>query len=154
MSRPAGFDTDNDGMPDTWETMNGLNPAVADDNGDADGDGYTNLEEYINEIAAWPATAQLMFRGTRSPRWAEIENWNVRGAPATAIWQPGVHDTAVIAAGTAIVDAAGQHAGAVQVAAPRAQHGDADPGGGRRLARDRPRGWISAARAVATAGSS
>ena len=42
----------------------------------------------------------------------------MRGAPATAIWQPGAHDTAVIAAGTAIVDAVGQHAGAVQVAAP------------------------------------
>ena len=117
-SRPAGFDTDNDGMPDTWETTHGLNPNAADNSGDADGDGYTNLEEYINEIAAWPATAQLMFRGTRSLRWAEIENWNVRGAPATAIWQPSVHDTAVIAAGTAIVDAVGQHAGTVQVAAP------------------------------------
>ena len=151
MSRPAGFDTDNDGMPDTWETMHGLNPTVADDNGDADGDGYTNLEEYINEIAAWPATAQLMFRGTRSLRWAEIENWNVRGAPATAIWQPSVHDTAVIAAGTAIVDAVGQHAGVVQVAAPEAQHGRAGrwrwPAAGSRS----PAGWTSAARAAAAA---
>jgi hypothetical protein len=57
-SRPAGFDTDSDGMPDTWEQAHGLNPAVADNNGDFDGDGYTNLEEYINEVAAWPATAR------------------------------------------------------------------------------------------------
>ena len=88
VSRPAGFDTDNDGMPDAWETAHGLNPAVADNNGDFDGDGYTNLEEYINEIAAWPATAELMFTGKRSVRYAEIDNWHVRGGPATAIWQP------------------------------------------------------------------
>jgi hypothetical protein len=88
VSRPAGFDTDNDGMPDAWETMHGLNPNGADNNDDADGDGYTNLEEYINEIAAWPATAALEFRGSRSLRWAEIENWHVRGGPATASGSP------------------------------------------------------------------
>ena len=50
-SRPAGFDTDRDGMPDAWETANGLNPSnAADRNGDADGDGYTNLEEYLNSL--------------------------------------------------------------------------------------------------------
>jgi hypothetical protein len=50
-SRPAGFDTDQDGMPDAWETANGLNPAnAADRNADADGDGYTNLEEYLNSL--------------------------------------------------------------------------------------------------------
>jgi hypothetical protein len=41
-------DTDSDGMPDSWETANGTNPAVADDDGDLDGDGYTNIEEWIN----------------------------------------------------------------------------------------------------------
>ena len=41
-------DGDNDGMPDDWERKNGLKPDVADDKGDADGDGYTNLEEYLN----------------------------------------------------------------------------------------------------------
>jgi hypothetical protein len=50
-SRPAGFDTDQDGMPNVWETANGFNPDDADDrNGDADGDGYTNLEEYLNSL--------------------------------------------------------------------------------------------------------
>jgi pectate lyase len=118
VSRPAGFDTDNDGMPDAWETAHGLNPSAADNNGDADADGYTNLEEYINELAAWPATAALMFRGTGNARWAEIGNWQVQGGPATAVWQPSRHDTVVVVAGTAIVDAAGQQAGAVRVAAP------------------------------------
>jgi hypothetical protein len=116
VSRPAGFDTDNDGMPDTWETAHGFNPNAADDKGDADSDGYTNLEEYLNEVAAWPATAELLFEGQRSVRYAEIQNWRVRGGPATAIWQPSAYDTAVIARGTAVVDAAGQQAGTLRVA--------------------------------------
>ncbi|CAM3599303.1 carbohydrate-binding protein [Occultella aeris] len=46
-------DTDRDGMPDAWERGNGLDPTdAADRNGDTDGDGYTNLEEYLNELAA------------------------------------------------------------------------------------------------------
>ena len=46
----APTDTDGDGMPDAWESANGTNPNVADNNGDLDGDGYTNLEEYINSL--------------------------------------------------------------------------------------------------------
>ncbi len=46
-------DTDRDGMPDAWETDRELDPDNADDrNGDDDRDGYTNLEEYLNELAA------------------------------------------------------------------------------------------------------
>lgn len=49
----APKDTDRDGMPDTWERANRFDPADGEDrNGDADGDGYTNLEEYLNELAA------------------------------------------------------------------------------------------------------
>jgi hypothetical protein len=40
-------DDDNDGMPDTRETANGFNPLVDDSAGDPDGDGWTNLQEYI-----------------------------------------------------------------------------------------------------------
>jgi len=44
-------DADRDGMPDTWETGLGLNPRDASDaKGDGDGDGYTNIEEYLNSI--------------------------------------------------------------------------------------------------------
>lgn len=46
----APTDTDGDGMPDTWETANGTNASVADNNADPDGDGYTNLEEYLNYL--------------------------------------------------------------------------------------------------------
>jgi hypothetical protein len=48
----APADGDNDGMPNTWETARGLNPAAADGNSDDDGDGYTNIEEYLFDCAA------------------------------------------------------------------------------------------------------
>jgi hypothetical protein len=35
-------------MPDEWESANRLNPTDASDGpADADGDGYTNVEEYL-----------------------------------------------------------------------------------------------------------
>ena len=44
-------DSDNDGMPDEWEKKYNLNPKDASDaNGDINGDGYTNIEKYINGI--------------------------------------------------------------------------------------------------------
>jgi hypothetical protein len=50
---PARPDTDGDGMPDEWEGQQGLNPKdVYDGNGDVDGDGYTNLEEYLNSLVS------------------------------------------------------------------------------------------------------
>lgn len=56
----APTDTDNDGMPDTWEIAHGLNPSNPDDAGNivpagaSDNDrhrGYTYIEFYINELA-------------------------------------------------------------------------------------------------------
>jgi hypothetical protein len=45
-------DSDNDGMPDAWEKANGLNPNdPSDANKDCTGDGYTNIEKYINGIS-------------------------------------------------------------------------------------------------------
>ncbi|MCX7015311.1 MAG: pectate lyase [Candidatus Sumerlaeota bacterium] len=52
-SAPAPADADRDGMPDAWETAHGLNPKNPEDrNGDANGDGYTNLEEYLNSLCS------------------------------------------------------------------------------------------------------
>lgn len=49
--RPANWDSDRDGMPDAWEKMTGLNPAdPRDGNADRDGDGYTNLEDYLGAL--------------------------------------------------------------------------------------------------------
>lgn len=45
------LDSDGDGMPDRWEDEHGLDPDnPADANGDFTGDGYTNIEKYINSI--------------------------------------------------------------------------------------------------------
>ncbi|MBU0677505.1 MAG: hypothetical protein KJ626_05255 [Verrucomicrobia bacterium] len=42
-------DSDNDGMPDAWESAHGLNPYNASDaSGNPDGDLFTNLQEYQN----------------------------------------------------------------------------------------------------------
>ena len=42
-------DSDHDGMPDDWEEKHQLNPfKVGDGAIDSDGDGYTNVEEYLN----------------------------------------------------------------------------------------------------------
>jgi hypothetical protein len=51
-SASAPPDLDNDGMADAWELSKGLDPQDgADHKNDRDGDGYTNLEEYLNELA-------------------------------------------------------------------------------------------------------
>ncbi|MBN1362731.1 MAG: hypothetical protein JW993_19185 [Sedimentisphaerales bacterium] len=53
IRRPADWDTDGDGMPGAWEEQHGSDPDdPADGAADADADGYTNLEEYLNWLAA------------------------------------------------------------------------------------------------------
>ncbi len=53
----APIDSDDDGMPDTWETAHGLDPHAQDHNGTqlsqsmTGATGYTNLECYLDELA-------------------------------------------------------------------------------------------------------
>lgn len=53
-NRPENYDTDGDGMPDEWETANGLNPNDANDANtftvDTEKGWYTNVEVYMNSI--------------------------------------------------------------------------------------------------------
>jgi predicted ribosomally synthesized peptide with SipW-like signal peptide len=57
LYRAADWDSDHDGLPDWWERIAGTNPNspaadFSDANADLDGDGYTNLEDYLNWTAA------------------------------------------------------------------------------------------------------
>ncbi|MBN1766006.1 MAG: hypothetical protein JW860_12160 [Sedimentisphaerales bacterium] len=57
IHRGANFDTDGDGLPNWWEAAHHLNcnsPSgdFSDANGDINGNGYTNIEEYLNFLAA------------------------------------------------------------------------------------------------------
>jgi hypothetical protein len=55
-SSPAAPDRDHDGIADAWESTHGLDPTDPNDGPrDRDGDGYTNVEEYLNALV--PAAA-------------------------------------------------------------------------------------------------
>ena len=56
VRRPATYDTDSDGMADAWERRH-FGDLSRGYNGDEDGDGYTNLEEYMNQVDYVPAPA-------------------------------------------------------------------------------------------------
>ena len=62
-SRPEGFDTDRDGMPDDWEYANGLDPEDAKDGPlytiDSKHKYYTNVEVYLNSLVQ-----RIMLKGT------------------------------------------------------------------------------------------
>ncbi|MGN6371308.1 MAG: hypothetical protein ACTHN5_23890 [Phycisphaerae bacterium] len=78
VNREAGFDTDGDGMPNSWEKARGLNPNLASDgNGvvtageSAALAGYTWLEMYLNDL-----TLQATWSGGVNGSWDSILNWN------------------------------------------------------------------------------
>lgn len=53
-STPAPSDSDHDGMPDEWEKAHGLNPNDPADGAKDSGNGYTNLELYLNGLVPAP----------------------------------------------------------------------------------------------------
>lgn len=73
-----GPDSDGDGIPDTYETANGLNPSLRDSDGDRDGDGATNRGEFIagtradNPRSVFRVTGTTMADGTMLVTWSSI----------------------------------------------------------------------------------
>jgi hypothetical protein len=60
-STMAPVDSDSDGMPDSWEDVNGLNKNLASDNKQYDlSVFYTNVEVYVNSLVGDISTAQLL----------------------------------------------------------------------------------------------
>ena len=57
-SSAAPTDTDGDGMPDAWESANGLNPNDAADGALVADNGYTNVENYMNSLVETITTNQ------------------------------------------------------------------------------------------------
>jgi pectate lyase len=51
---PPPADSDHDGMPDDWEKARGLDPANVADGAAVSPNGYTHLENYLNELAGDP----------------------------------------------------------------------------------------------------
>jgi hypothetical protein len=133
ITRPAGWDTDNDGMPDAWELAHGLNPNSAADNKlDFDNDGYINIIEYVNEAGEFPAPAPIVFTNLAIARYADITNWRTSdGITAGSNWQPSKYDTAIINSKYVIVDAVGQHAGTLRVTSSNGDAGALSMNSGR-----------------------
>lgn len=75
-------DSDNDGMPDSWELQYGLNPTLNDAQDDLDNDGFSNLDEFLQETD--PSLANTSFDLTPSIMGAGIDgndigNWKLDG---------------------------------------------------------------------------
>lgn len=130
----APTDTDGDGIPNSWETKHGTNPSVANNNGDFDFDGYTDLEEYLNDLAAFPATGPLEFTGVG--RYADWKRWTNR-------WEPSRMDQVRVTNGAAFIDAVGQKAKTLQLG------GDAGASGRMYITS----GWLEVTDGVAIGGA-
>jgi len=61
----SATDSDGDGMPDAWEASFGLAAGSNDANEDADGDGFTNLQEY--QLGTHPKSGASFFKVTVVP---------------------------------------------------------------------------------------
>jgi len=58
VSEPVSVDTDNDGMPDTWELRNGLLPWADDAAAVNNVGGVTNLEAFQTSVSPWTLEPQ------------------------------------------------------------------------------------------------
>ena len=100
MSQAPVIDDDSDGLPDAWENDNGLDTVSDDTAGDLDGDGLSNLGEYI--AGTVPTNGQSVLTLTTDlAGGGEIVSWSTvtnrqytlvctSNLTAGAIWAPVV----------------------------------------------------------------
>ena len=84
----APADSDNDGMPNTWEIENGLNINDASDRNIVQADGYTNLEYYLNFMTLGSTSPQVVASSDVSICQGETTTLTASGAD-TYNWMPG-----------------------------------------------------------------
>jgi hypothetical protein len=78
-------DADQDGMPDAWEAAYGTNPGVFDPHGDIDGNGYANLEDYLNSfytpiVDIAPEADSFVYDGTPTANYGTSAALTVKNA--------------------------------------------------------------------------
>ena len=98
-TQPQDPDSDNDGLPDGWEWKYGLDPTdgssigVNGATGDQDGDGMTNLQEYLyKQPSNWDlgSTPQVLDNGVWWNGTVPVRNWNEENSMQYS--QPGCGD--------------------------------------------------------------
>jgi hypothetical protein len=118
-TRAAGWDSDNDGMPDIWEKSMGLNlNSATDATTDVNGESYVNVQQYLDEIGAFAAPGVITFTGASGGNFNSIANWHVSSIDSAGVnWQPTRLDEAQINSGIVVSNQVGMHAGVLKIAA-------------------------------------
>ena len=83
---PLFTDSDGDGMPDAYEVAHRLNPHLDDRNGDRDGDGISNIDEFLAgtppNVVGSVSAGQILY----------VDNVIGNDANSGFSYQPGGHD--------------------------------------------------------------